>query len=277
MNEIKCAVCIPTYKRPENLNMLLASILAMNDSRVSKVVVGITGAEEDSIDETTKQIREAYSLAGKTVLTYSNLSGICGAKKMLKEACSEEVLLICDDDCIFDESYLQLLGWFRMKSIGAVSGSLQTPLNVAGYKQWSNEVLVVPDDLDHCNTLKMTDGKLDWSDKYQVYMVRTEKGYAPVLRAEYLIGSCLFVRREALDIDMLFEQGACAGEEIDFTHKMFVDGYDLIFDASKVAWHMHSMRGGNRAVDRSHDDKTMSYLVQKWGLGNEVKGETVYE
>ena len=194
---------------------------------------------------------------------------------MFKDYARNEVMLFCDDDGLFNRDYLDLLMWFNDPHIGAVSGSLQTPLNVGGYKDWCDRPIRLKPDVHACNTLKLNEktGAMDWSDKYQVYMVEGGKAF----KCQYLIGTCLFVRKSALEIDMAFEQGACAGEEIDFTYNMYLNGYWLIFDSSRVAWHLHSMVGGNRNVDRSKDDKNMTYLVQKYGLGKEVKGETVYE
>ena len=277
----KCTVCIPTFRRPENLNMLLSSILAMNSPKIAEVVVGITGSAEDSINEQTNQLRKAYKMLKLPLYIFDELTGICDAKKLFKEMLGEEIMLFCDDDTIFRADYLDLLSLFDSgegsPEVGAVSGSLQTPLNVMGYKMWSENPIEIPDSLSKCNTLKVVDGKMDWSDKLQVYQCYCKSGKKPILSCEYLIGSCLFVRREALEIDMNFQNGACAGEEIDFTYNMFRKGYQVLFSPSRTAWHLHSMTGGNREKDRSVDDENMSYLIQKWNLGKEVKGETIYE
>jgi len=273
---IKCSVCIPTYHRPDNLNMLLASILAMEDNRIAEVIVVITGVREESTNATTEQLERAYALAKVPLIMCSGASGICDAKEWMKDFAKEEVMLICDDDALFRRSYLDMLKYFLNDKVGAVSGSLQTPINVAGYKQWSDDSIVLPKSTEWCNTLSVgKDGSMDWSDKYQVYMIKPNHSIR-LLKCEFLVGTCLMVRKEFLNIDMNFQQGACAGEEIDFTYAMYKDGKLVLFDTARMAFHLHSMVGGNRNKDRSQDDKNMTYLVQKWGLGENVKGETVY-
>lgn len=273
---MKVSVCIPTYKRPESLSIAFSNLLGYA-SNIEEILIGITKDEESSLagmEDTFTQIAKAFAILGIPVYVKSNLTGLMDAKTWFRETARSEILLFIDDDAIIGEGYMDLIYHFINPKVGAVSGVLQTPVNSMGYLDWSDKPIDVEGEL--CNTLKYDEENetLLWLDKYQVYLHKTDK----LFKCQYLIGTALFVRKSVLEIDMEFQHGACGGEEIDFTYNMYKQGMDLIFDSSRICWHLHEDKGGTREFDRKDDKKNFDYLVRKWGLGDGVKDEcTHYE
>lgn len=263
---MKVSICIPTFRRPESLNIALGALLSSTD-RFDEVLVAVTKDLESSTNEVTRHLIEAFTVKGIPVKVVADFSGLCEAKQWFLDTAKNEVLLFMDDDVVVETSYFDLVKYFQQADVGAVSGTLQTPLDV-GYQDWAG----VPIDVGQaqtCNTLTYdsVNKRFVWVDKYQVYMHKT-----PFFsdKCQYLIGTALFVRKDAVEIDMEFQRGACAGEEIDFTYNMFMNGRRLIFDSTRIAWHLHMTSGGMRGMDRSLDKDNMSYLAQKWGFADEV-------
>jgi GT2 family glycosyltransferase len=262
-------VCIPTYKRPESLSMVLSRLLASTD-RIVEILIGITGEEEDSLGrmrEQIEQICKAFEIEGINVMVRTDLSGLMEAKQWFIDYATTEILLFLDDDAILGKDYLDLVDNFANDEVGAVSGVLQTPRNGAGYADWSDVPISVDDRYSNSLIYDRRRKTLQWIDKYQVYMHEENK----IFDCEYLIGTALLVRKDLVEIDMEFQNGACGGEEIDFTYSIYQQGYKLWFDSSRVCWHLHENKGGMREKDRAKDQENFDYLVKKWGLGNGVE------
>ncbi len=275
---MKVSVCIPTYKRPESLITVVTRFLD-DVEKVEEILIGVTGDLEDSIgsvQDMLNQVIGAYAIYDVPVRVKAELSGLMEAKQWFKETAKSEVLLFVDDDAIVGEGYFDLVQHFKDKNVGAVSGTLQTPVNVGGYKDWSDTPIEIPEEEKFSNTLMYDKRRktLHWFDKYQVYMVKGNR----IFECEYLIGTALFIRKDLLEIDMEFQRGACAGEELDFTYRIYREGYKLIYDTSRIAWHLHVNKGGMREKDRSKDKENLSYFVKKWGLGEGIEtGISIYK
>lgn len=265
---MKISVCIPTFKRPVSLLTVLTRLLG-EVSNFDELLIGITKDSEDSIgavESSLNQVLEGFRISGVTVEVKSGLTGLIDAKMWFKERASNDLLLIIDDDAVIGEGYFDLVKHFQDSQVGAVSGVLQTPVNVGGYRDWSAEEIKVEG--NKSNTLEYDSNKktIVWKDKWQVYMHTSRK----VFDCEYLIGTALFVRKDILELDMAFQHGACGGEEIDFTYSIYKKGFRLLFDSGRICWHLHEDKGGTREFDRKDDQKNFDYLVKKWNLGDGV-------
>ena len=268
---MKVSVCIPTYKRPESLSITLGRLLG-EASKIDEILIGVTKDLDESfggMENTLTQLIEAFKIAGIDVKVRAELSGLMDAKRWFKETARNEILLFLDDDAVLGEGYFDLVKHFTAKEVGAVSGVLQTPINSMGYSDWSNVPIDVEDEFSNTLIYDHRRKTLLWLDKYQVYMHKTEK----IFECEYLIGTALFVRKSVLEIDMEFQHGACGGEEIDFTYNIYQQGLKLLFDTSRLCWHLHEDKGGTREFDRKDDKKNFDYLVKKWGIGDGVRNE----
>ena len=255
---IDCSICIPTFKRPVTLNMLLTNILGLGDSRVKEVLIGVTDNLEDSFDDNTFAILRAFEIAEIDVKVRNNSKGLLYSKQWFKDTASSEILLLIDDDVFIDRSYLNLLMRFRDKDVCGVSGSIQTPYLTEYYADYSFEKINNPDDA-LCNIVSFDEDIVKVKKKHQVYMMKEPKIY----ECECLIGSALFVRKNEMIIDINYQFGACNYEEIDFTYNMFKQGKRLIFDSSCVAFHNRQNKGGMREYikeKRANSD----YFKEKW-------------
>lgn len=258
------SICIPTYKRPENLNNLLANLLGFvnNEDQISEILIAITGSYEYSINDVTAHLLRSFEIQGISVHIVTHFSGLLKAKKWFNEFSRSEILLLLDDDVLITRDYLKLAKHFEEKSVGAVSGSLQTPLDINYYKDYSYEPIPAPSQDILCNRLVVNDlGQVQIKDKYQVYMLDKSKIY----RCQCLIGTALFVRHSIFDVDLAFERGNCNLEEVDFTYNMFLKGYDLLFDSSQVAYHIHSSSGGMREFVDKRKEENSKYFLEKYG------------
>lgn len=264
---MKCSVCIPTYKRPTSIMVTLSRLLG-EVSHIEEILIGVTGWPTGSLEfeGILNQLLYAFKMAGVEVKIHVGFRGLMSAKAWFKEEAKSEILLLLDDDAILGEGYFDLLGDFGWLDVGAVSGILQTPINVGGYADWSESPIEV--DGEESNKIVFDEDRktLVWKDKWQVYRHTNQK----LFNCEYLIGTALFVSKKDWEIDLAFESGACGGEEIDFTYAMFRKGLKLLCNSGRVAWHLHVETGGTREFSRKDDQKNFDYFVKKWGLGSGV-------
>lgn len=255
----QATVAIPTYLRPEVLNHTLASLLPLTNV-VSEVMLGVTGVSNQSVNRETMVLLKALDADGVFIRFASRFSGVMSAKQWFMEEATNDIVLILDDDAIPGAGYFDLLAHFDSPDVAAVSGALITPVNDRGYVEWDDSEIV--DHSDEANTISHdpSTGLLDLGRKIQVY----KHLYPKVYPCQYLIGTALFVRRSEVTIDLTYESNP-AGEELDFTYAMYRSGKTLLFDASRVAWHLAAMSGGMKAV-AGHNPSDLSYFATKWGF-----------
>lgn len=260
---IKCSVCIPTYKRPQSLNNLLSCLLGNKDKRIGEIIIAVTGRKKDSIDMLTKEIIRAMEIEKIQVTLRDNFNGLLFAKEYFKNTAKEEILLIVDDDCIISRNYLDLLLNFKNKNVGAVSGCIQTPCPTKYYKDYSYDAVKIPA-VKLCNKISVVNGVIELDNKYQVYMSKnaTKRKYL----CECLIGSAMFIRKDLFEVDKNFNKGTCHCEEYDYTYSLYKKGYSVIWDSSRVAYHLHLMSGGMRAVGEKKKEVNAEYFIKKYGL-----------
>lgn len=255
---IKCEVCIPTRGRTAQLNDLLASLVAVDKSRISGVMIGITGPAEESTDYVTDYMTESLRIQGVPVTVFDGCSGLMDAKTQFKERSAADILLIVDDDVVLTHDYFDLLDHFKDPKVGAVAGTYQSSIN-EHYKDWSKDPVDNPDRV-FVNRLVYRDGLVDLDDKYQVVMLKKPAVY----KCEALVGSAVFARRELLQFDMKFDYAVFL-EEFDYTYRIFSEGYDLLFDSSRMVFHNRGRAGGNRnryGLERKKDNAR--YFMEKW-------------
>jgi GT2 family glycosyltransferase len=164
---------------------------------------------------------------------------------------------------------MDLVHHFGRPDVGAVSGTIQTPIN-PGYKDWSQEPVDFPEDLKVCNRMVVVDGVIQWLDKYQFYM---HKSGPSVIGADFLGGTALFVRRELVqlwDLQSIREGGdgewVIEGEEIDFCLSVRKLGYGLIYDASRICWHLFARSGRVRGSNYDQRIENWNYILGKHGF-----------
>lgn len=260
---MKCSLCIPTYKRPETLNMLLSSIIGMNDNRIAEILIGISYKEELSINKNTKHLLRILEIQNIPYFMCSNLNGLLAAKKWFKTKASQDILLIVDDDCIINKNYLNLLNFFDSATVVAISGSLQTPLNINYYKDYSYEPIEAPSNKILCNKIQVdNNGLVIIKDKYQVYMLNKSLLY----KCECLIGTAMFIRKNCLKIDENYNNGACNYEEIDYTYSLYKQGKILLFYSGEIAFHLHENIGGMREAESKQKKENSDYFKRKHDL-----------
>ena len=260
---MKCSICIPTYKRPSALNNLLSTIIGMHDSRVEEVLIGISYKKEDSIDTTTEHLLRMLEILKIKYTITSDLEGLLDAKQWFKDKATSDILLVVDDDAIISKDYLDLLNNFENKNVGAVSGSLQTPLDINYYKDYAYDKVDNPPEDMICNKVKVNDnGLVIIEDKWQVYMLKEHKKY----ECECLVGTAMFIRKELLTVDKNYNKGACNYEEFDYTYSAYKQGYKLIFDSSRVAFHLHENKGGMREKKEKLKELNSDYFKEKFKL-----------
>ena len=260
---MNCSLCIPTYKRANHLNNLLSAIIGMQDQRITEVLIGVSYNETDSIDETTLHLLRIFEIQKIKYKLKSNLNGLLEAKLWFKDTAKENILFIVDDDCIIHKSYLNLLNIFNDQSVAAVSGSIQTPLNINYYKDYSYNTIENPDRNTLCNTLELNEnGLVIVKNKYQVYMLNRPEQY----KCECLVGTAMFIRKEFLLPDKNYEHGACNYEEFDYTYAAYKAGKNLIFDSGEIAFHLHANNGGMREKKSKEKEINSQYFRKKFNL-----------
>lgn len=263
---MSCSICIPTYRRPDSLAMCLASIASfLPDYRIDEVLVGVTGARDDSIGYGAESMLQVMRTFGTEVNVVDGLEGLLDAKEMFASDAKSDILLLLDDDAVIPSNYLSLMqhlmgSW--NKNVAAVSGSLQTPLDVDHYKDWSAEPIAAPSSRTVCNKVRMDGDLVVIDDKYQVYMLDKPIVY----RCEVLVGTALFIRKRLLQVDREYAKGGYYYEEYDFTYGLFKSGWELRYDSARVAWHVRAPQGGCRAVDDRSKERNGRYFKEKFGL-----------
>lgn len=253
----KISVCIPTYKRADSLNNLLSAILSIQDSRINEIMISCTGDKSLSFNNDTLQLIEALKLQKNKIKIKNNSKGLISSKIWFKKNAQNEILLILDDDVILTKNYLDLVNHFKDKRIGAVSGTLQTPKN-DHYKDWSKKPIKNPK-IELINTINFNSDIVQIENKYQVYMLKTPQIY----HCQCLVGSAMFIRKDLLKLDINYQNGACNFEEFDYTYNIFLAGYDLIYDSSRIVYHNRSLIGGMREYEKKKKENS-NYFKTKW-------------
>ena len=260
---MKCSLCIPTYKRPENLNNLLANIVGMEDSRIAEVLIGVSYAKEDSFNKKTEHFLRMLEILQIPYTIRDGLQGLIAAKEWFKETAKEDVLLIIDDDGIIHRSYLNLIEYMRMDSVAAVSGTIQTPLDIGYYKDYSYDRIDNPEYGTLCNRIQIGEtGLVEIKDKYQVYMLKIGERYD----CECLVGTAMFIKKQYLNPDKEYDRGACNYEEYDYTYSAYRSGKRLIYDSREIAFHLHEATGGMREKKSKQKEVNAEYFRKKFGL-----------
>lgn len=256
----KCTLCIPTYHRVNTLNCLLASVVGAKDDRIDELLLAISYEREESIDETTEHLLRALEINGVDCTVVDGIDGFLAAKRWFKETARNEILLMVDDDAVITRDYLNLLDDFE-KDVAAVNGSLQTPLDIGYYKKYSYDSIPNPPEGTVCNRIEFKDGDVVLHDKYQVFMLHDPAKY----ECECLVGTAMFIRKEALQVDEGYNNGSCYLDEIDCTYSAYKNGWKLIYDSGAVAFHLHHPTGGLRLKDRKKE-MNAAYFKEKHGL-----------
>lgn len=261
---MKIAICIPSYIRVTSLNNALSCIVGMGrDERVAEVLVGITGDARNSMNFNTNHLVRSLELLGKKVYIKDGFTGLISAKAWFQKQAKSPVLLLLDDDVVIPRDYLDLTKHFNSNKIFAVSGSLQTPLNIGHYKDYAYNKIKAPEG-NTCNKVcyNSQTGKIEVRDKYQVYMLNKDKVYS----GECLVGSAMFVRRKWFAEDLKLENGANIYDEIDFTYNQHLKGKLNLFDSSRVAFHNRENFGGAREFmnEKRKEDKNAKYFLSKY-------------
>ena len=96
----KCDICIPTYHRVNQLNDLLASIIAINKEHVGSVIIGITGDKKESTDYITEYMIASLRIQGVQVYVFDGSTGLMDTKTRFLNYGNEDILLIIDDDMV---------------------------------------------------------------------------------------------------------------------------------------------------------------------------------
>lgn len=259
---LSCSLCIPTYKRPDALNNLLSAVIGMNDPRIAEVLIAISYDKGNSIDNTTLHLLRMMQIQGIPYTVESNLSGLIDAKLWFAENATKDILLVVDDDGLFPTDYLRLLNHFKDPDVAAVSGTIQTPLEIGYYKEYSYEAIDNPPSGTLCNKIEVDEtGLVVVADKYQVYMLKKPEVYL----CECLVGTAMFIRKEWLKPDFLYSRGACNYEEYDYTYAAYRAGKKLLFDSGRIAYHLHLPTGGMRGVEKQKRENS-DYFKQKFQL-----------
>lgn len=260
---MNCSICIPTYRRNNSLATCLSSIAGfMPIDSVTEILIAVTGEYADSIGYEAASIIQVLELKGAAVTVMDGFAGLLEAKRWFAEQAASDILLLLDDDAVIDDDYLDLLHHFDHADIAAVSGSLQTPLDTGHYADWSIERIAAPQQGMICNKLSIKDDLVLIDDKYQVYMLDEPRTY----KCEVLVGTALFIRRDLLEVDENFAKGKFYFEEYDFTYGLYKKGYKLLYDASRIAWHIRDASGGMRSLGTRDKKVNGRYFKEKYGL-----------
>lgn len=263
---MRCSVCVRTYKRPHQLNRLLASLIVANDTRqMEEIIVAVTGGMEDSTDTDTLHLLRMMELRGISHKVLHGLTGMVDATKAFKAEAGCDVILMVDDDMLIGSDYFDLSWHFLDKGVGAVAGSMQTPIDIGHYRDWSYDAIDNPSQ-ELVNRIEIgEDGLISVADKYQVYMLEKARTY----HCQCLAGGAVFLRRDAIETDSHFNDGASVYEDFDMTYSMYRRGYKVLYDSSRVCYHLRAETGGAR--EKSQDKqmqriRNTAYMRDKYAI-----------
>ena len=266
---IRCSVCIPTYKRPAQLNMLLANLFGIHSDRVSEIIIAVSGTMAESTDINTKHLLRMFELENIKYTIKDGFTGTTGAKCWFKEVACEPILGIIDDDAILSSNYFDLLDEFDDPSVGAISGCIHTPVDIGHYRDYSYEPIETPQ-ITKVNRIYINPytNLVDFADKYQVYYFKdkTQK-----FECDCLQGTAFFVRNCCYRIDMNYARGAENFEETDSTYNIVQMGRKCIFSSAATAFHLRGETGGERARCNGNKQKDVNsnYFIRKWNIKHE--------
>lgn len=264
MTNSKIDVCIPTYRRPSALSACLVSLL-FDACLINTLYIFVTGKLEESIDIGVQQIIRMLEMEGIRVVITADMKGLVDSKAAFMKETEQPVVLFLDDDAVLTTTYLVgIWGLMAGTNASAVSGSLITPINVGGYTEWSDTPIPESQVQDEkwCNLVCVRDGEFFLDKKYQVHRFEGDRFF----RCQALIGTALLCKKDDVEIDMNYQLGSCAGEEIDFTYRMYKERKNLFFTSKYIAYHNYTTTGGNRGVSRETDSKNWKYFGEKWGF-----------
>lgn len=254
---------VSTWKRPDALNRMLANIFPLTE--IDQIIIA-TQDMEGSLDDATGQILDAYDATNCEVIVLYAEDVIAGQKLAINHFRNPLTLWI-DDDVIVGRDYLDLLEHFDDPLVGAVSGTLFSPAN-AGYIDWSDERIQV-NRMELVNAFGVSGSSIEWHNKYQVYLIADP---AP-MSAYLLIGGAMLIRSHYFEFADEFFGGFSSGvpnfpmHEFDLTMSIRRKGNRLIFDPSRIAYHLRYTERPFKIRDEM--------LVRNWNhiLGKENRGE----
>lgn len=262
-------VLIPTHKRPHSLNMALGALVPQMQW-IKHIIIAPNPLKDadDCTNGLTRDLLATLEYGGATTETMP-VDDYAEALLYAEYAAKTEVVLVLDDDMVLGKNYLDMSAHFRYPKVGVVSGTIQAPVNY-GYREWSRDP-ITPNWKGEpiCNRLRVEDGKLTIYDKWQVYMISQGRFYWFM---EFFLAGAFMIRRDLL---ALVDDGMLrftadghfifTGWELDLSFSIRERGHHLIYDATRIAYHLRAKTGRNRGWPIEEGLKNWNYMLRKHG------------
>jgi len=137
MNAFSVSIIIPTYNRPNDIKIVLNSIL--NQTFLPKEVIVVDQSE----DVLTKELVESFNRNNKErgidfIWHYQKEKGSAKARNQGFHLSKGDIVCFTDDDVVLDKDYIkEIVGYFvKYPKLGGVSGNVETSDFPSGFK-WS--------------------------------------------------------------------------------------------------------------------------------------------
>ncbi len=229
------AVLIPSYDRPEMLELALQSWL--NADSVAKIFV-IAQASKQNIFEKYEEVLANFAKDDRVTCTlFSRGIGSIKARNALLDIASEsnyEYVVMADDDYLLPESncLIEMAKIFELDNrIGAIGGRVV----VKGLRQDGDFFLNLP--LNVANIMSKLTG-------YVFLDVKHGPRYSEFLTPFFMVKKDVLNKKIRYDETFIAPTGF--REESDFQSQIKFAGFSLLFDPRRYVIHLGIEKGGNR-------------------------------
>lgn len=261
---MKLAYVVPSYSRPEAILLLIDNISRQTVNKYmtkTKLVISIdrTDPELERYKSFIEQFRKILDYQRNNLelkLLINETKGLVAAKNNAVRSTDTELIMMIDDDLYMNEDYTEkLVNDIEVdETIGAVSGHIVSSVPAISHTQESSFIDEIPSTKSKLQTLRIqsSDGEwrsvfgkkeqvMDWSRVLDKISLDTR------YEMDYFVNSYLF-RRSAFDkiggYNLELNSKTSAHEEVDFTYRIGMAGYKLLFDPFARMWHITLKKGG---------------------------------
>ena len=195
------SIYIPAFNAEKHVAHCIGAIL-----RLTYPVEEIVVVDDGSRDQTAKIAAQM----GVTIVRHSHNKGLAAARNTGLNHCGREFVAAVDSDCVVEPSWLEAcMANFDDAAVGAVGGMLKER------------------------------HQSDWYGRWRARHLRQHWGTTKKRNPDFLFGSNLVVRNDALGrVGPYLERYRTNYEDVDICRRLKANGLDLVYEPRAVAWHL---------------------------------------
>lgn len=237
----KLSVAVNSYKNPELLRLCLESVFRfVKDVDFEVLVV------DSATDERTRLVMADFPQV-RFFPHEKNVGFVALINRSLREAGGEYLFLINHDIILTEDTVRNFLRFFAENPKVGIAGGRQVNFN--GTEQDSAFRFYRPWTIILRRTLL---GNTPWGRRHLDWFLMRDRDRAKTRRAGWIMGSAMFVRREAADaVGPMDTRFFMYMEDVDWCRRFWEKGWEVAYVPGVTLYHYHGKGSAKGGVLRS--------------------------